>query len=64
VAWSRYTFGVPRLRKSKQPSKPTEKTRAEDERLREELRNADPGKFKRLMKPLFGTEKSEKSNGR
>jgi len=31
----------------------SEKTRAEDERLREELRNADIGKLKRLMKPLI-----------
>jgi len=30
----------------------SEKTRAEDERLRGELRNAGIGKLKRLMKPL------------
>jgi SNF2 family DNA or RNA helicase len=31
----------------------TEETRAEDERLRDELRKADIGKLKRLMKPLI-----------
>lgn len=31
----------------------SEKTRAEDERLREELRNADIGKLKRALKPLM-----------
>jgi hypothetical protein len=31
----------------------TEKTRQADERLREELRNADIGKLKRLMTPLI-----------
>jgi hypothetical protein len=31
----------------------SEKTRAEDEKLREELRNADIGKLKRLMQPLI-----------
>jgi hypothetical protein len=30
-----------------------EKTRAEDERLRQELAHADPEKFKRMVKPLF-----------
>jgi len=35
----------------------SEKTRAEDERLREELRNADIGKLKKLMAPLI--ERSE-----
>jgi hypothetical protein len=35
----------------------SEKTRAEDERLREELRHADIDKLKRLMKPLI--EKKE-----
>jgi hypothetical protein len=51
---------VPRLKKSKQPSKPTEKTRAEDERLRRELEQADPEKFKRFMKPLFGQAEKKK----
>jgi hypothetical protein len=31
----------------------SEETRAEDERLRKELRRADIGKLKRLMKPLI-----------
>ncbi|MGA3229000.1 MAG: hypothetical protein ABSD51_03550 [Candidatus Binatus sp.] len=31
----------------------TEKTRAEDDRLREELRHADIGKLKKLMAPLI-----------
>jgi len=31
----------------------TEKTRQEDERLREELRNADMDKFKKALKPLM-----------
>jgi hypothetical protein len=35
----------------------SEKTRAEDERLREELRNADISKLKRLMKPLIVPKK-------
>jgi hypothetical protein len=44
---------VPRIRKSKPPKPIGEKTRASDERLRQELENADPEKFKRLVKPLF-----------
>jgi hypothetical protein len=36
----------------------TEKTRQADERLREELRNADIGKLKKLMAPLI--EKPDK----
>jgi len=31
----------------------TEKTRQEDERLREELRNADMEKFKKALNPLM-----------
>jgi hypothetical protein len=31
----------------------TEKTRAEDDRLREKLRHADIGKLKKLMAPLI-----------
>jgi hypothetical protein len=31
----------------------TEKTRQEDERLREKLRNADMEKFKKALKPLM-----------
>ncbi len=40
-------------KKSKRPTEISEKTRAEDERLRRELESADPDKFKRLVKPLF-----------
>jgi hypothetical protein len=43
---------VPR-KKSKEKKPISEKTRAEDERLRQELANADPEKFKRLVRPLF-----------
>jgi len=52
---------VPRKTKSKQPSKLTEKTRAEDDRLRRELEQADPEKFKRFIKPLFGEQTKKKS---
>jgi hypothetical protein len=38
----------------------SEKTRAEDERLRKDLRNADIGKLKRLMKPLVEHGKKKK----
>jgi hypothetical protein len=31
----------------------SEETRQEDERLREELRKADPEKFKKALKPLM-----------
>jgi hypothetical protein len=37
----------------------SEKTRAEDERLREELRHADIGKLKKLMAPLIEKETEE-----
>jgi hypothetical protein len=39
----------------------SEKTRAEDERLREELRHADIDKLKRLMKPLIEKKESKES---
>jgi hypothetical protein len=50
----------------------TEKTRAEDDRLREELRHADIGKLKKLMAPLIervqvnntASEKKSKSRSR
>jgi hypothetical protein len=35
----------------------SEETRQEDERLREELRKADPEKFKKLLKPLMEKER-------
>ena len=43
---------VPR-KKSKPKKFVGEKTRVEDERLRGALADADPEKFKRLVKPLF-----------
>jgi hypothetical protein len=49
---------VPRKKRSKQPANISEKTRAEDERLRKELAEADPEKFKRIMKPLFRSTKA------
>jgi hypothetical protein len=52
---------VPRQKKSKRPSKLKEKTRAEDERLRQELAHADPERFKRILKPLFGEALKKKS---
>jgi hypothetical protein len=39
---------VPRKTKSKPPKPISEKPRVEDERLRRELVNADPEKFKRI----------------
>lgn len=44
---------VPRKNKLKQSATISEKTRAEDQRLRKELENADPEKFKKALKPLF-----------
>jgi hypothetical protein len=49
----------------------TQKTRDADEKLREELRNADLGKLKKLMAPLIerreskpeGTTKQKKRSG-
>jgi hypothetical protein len=38
----------------------TEKTRQDDEKLREELRHADIGKLKKLMAPLI--ERNENSS--
>jgi hypothetical protein len=52
---------VPRKKRSKQPATISEKTRAEDEQLRRELEQADPEKFKRFMKPLFGASLKKKS---
>jgi hypothetical protein len=49
-------------RKQSKPKKPiSEKTRAEDERLRRELEQADPEKFKRLVKPVFRSSIKEKT---
>jgi len=47
-----------RKRKSQAPKPISEKTRASDESLRRELEHADPEKFKRLVKPLFRSSKS------
>jgi hypothetical protein len=46
----------------------TEKTRQEDDRIREELRNADMEKFKKALKPLMPViaptkKKEEKKKG-
>jgi hypothetical protein len=49
---------MPRKDKSKQRFPISEKTRQEDERLRKELENADPERFKRLVKPLFRSSNS------
>jgi hypothetical protein len=51
---------LPRKKRSKKPAPISEKTRAEDERLRRELEQADPEKFKRFMKPLFGQAEKKK----
>jgi hypothetical protein len=51
---------VPRKKRSKRSTTISEKTRAEDERLRQELVHADPDKFKRIIKPLFRTEQITK----
>jgi hypothetical protein len=44
---------MPRKKRSKSLKPISEKTRTEDDRLRKELTEADPEKFKRLVKPLF-----------
>jgi hypothetical protein len=49
---------VPR-KKSKERKPISEKQRASDERLRQELAHADPEKFKRLVKPLFRSPKTD-----
>jgi hypothetical protein len=51
-------LSVPK-KQSKPPKSISEKTRAEDDRLRRELDRADPEKFKRLVKPLFRSSKAE-----
>jgi hypothetical protein len=48
-----------RKRKSQTPKPISEKTRESDDSLRRELAQADPEKFKRLVKPLFRSSKSE-----
>jgi len=49
---------VPR-KKSKQKFPVSEKTRVEDDKLRRELQNADPEKFKRMVNPLFRSRKTD-----
>jgi hypothetical protein len=56
--WKRYAFSVPR-KKSKPQKVISEKTRASDERLRRELEQADPETFKRLVRPLSRSSKTE-----
>jgi hypothetical protein len=51
---------MPRKDKSKRHVPISEKTRQEDERLRRELENADPERFKRLVKPLFRSPNPDK----
>jgi hypothetical protein len=48
-----------RKRKSRERKPVSEKTRAEDERLRRELEQADPERFKRLVKPLFHSPRTD-----
>jgi hypothetical protein len=49
---------VPR-KKSKPQKSISEKTRESDDSLRRELAQADPEKFKRLVKPLFRSSKTD-----
>jgi hypothetical protein len=49
---------VPR-KKSKPQKVISEKQRASDDLLRRELEQADPEKFKRLVRPLFRSSKAE-----
>jgi hypothetical protein len=46
-------------KKSKTPKSISEKTRASDESLRRALEKADPEKFKRMVRPLFRSPKTE-----
>jgi len=46
-------------KKSKPQKVISEKTRASDERLRRELEQADPEKFKRLVRPLSRSSKTD-----
>jgi hypothetical protein len=49
---------VPR-KKSKPQKNISEKQRESDDLLRRELEQADPEKFKRLVRPLFRSSKTE-----
>jgi len=46
-------------KKSKERKPISEKQRASDERLRQELERADPERFKRMVGPLFRSLKTE-----
>ena len=50
---------MPRTTRSKSLRPISEKTRESDERLRQELVNADPEKIKRWVKPLFRSPSEE-----
>jgi hypothetical protein len=53
---------VPRKKKSKPPSKLKETTRAEDDRLRRGLQEADVETFKRAVKALFDESPKKKNS--
>jgi hypothetical protein len=50
---------MPRKKSYKPKSSVSEKTRESDEALRQELANADPKKFDRLVSPLFRSSKTD-----
>jgi hypothetical protein len=52
---------VPR-KKSKPQKVISEKQRASDDLLRRELEQADPEKFKRLVRPLFRSSETKKQS--
>jgi hypothetical protein len=51
-------------RKDKRPHPISEETRQEDERLRKELENADPEKFKKVLKPLMANRRPKPDHGK
>jgi hypothetical protein len=58
LTYTRYASGVPR-KESKERKPISAKQRESDDKLRRELENADLKKFKRMVKPLFRSSKSE-----
>jgi len=48
-----------RKKKSQTPKPISEKQRESDDLLRRELEQAEPEKFKRLIRPLFRSSKTE-----
>jgi chorismate mutase len=52
-----------RKKKSQTPKPISEKQRESDDLLRRELEQADPEKFKRLIRPLFRSSKTEERSG-